>query len=462
MIWERVSFWDVLERGKTGERVDEQDFDMHIFQKAQELVGRYKIKYDPENPVPTDDNLADAVFAAGIDFYAEVGTYLLDTRRVIKFTRQEIEDAIDHATSEFIMGSGNDAVKVVHLDMGGTPEPMVCAGIQTVMFSDEETMFKVYKAMAQDRCVDGLWGGIVLKLEGKYEVVAGTPLEIWAYRKSTEIMRKAVAAAGRPGMVIIQNAPSVGATIACFDREYGMRPTDLLQTLSISDLKVTYDDLNRAGWALFHGAPLMASHTGTIGGFSGSVEGAAIVGIAAGLQDLMVNRGDVIKSEGMPFRSMSRAARESVWVSALILQAFCRNTHFVLDGSIGDHPAAGPGTKQYLYESAAGMITSTACGAHSTAGTRKYQIGRTLNYGTPLESRWMGELCKGAIGIDRETANKIVRYLLPKYEPHILDAPQGKTLEQLYDLDKMEPKPEYLKIYEEVKQELVQFGVKFR
>jgi hypothetical protein len=93
-------------------------------------------------------------------------------------------------------------------------------------------------------------------------------------------------------------------------------------------------------------------------------------------------------------------------------------------------------------------------GAHSTEGTRKFVVGSTCNYGTPLESRWMGEVCKGSAGMDRSTADRIVRYLLDKYEDHLTDAPEGETYEKLYDQKTHTPLSRYKKLYEEVREEL--------
>lgn len=95
-------------------------------------------------------------------------------------------------------------------------------------------------------------------------------------------------------------------------------------------------------------------------------------------------------------------------------------------------------------------------------GTRKFIVGNTPNYGSPLESRWMGEVCKGATGMDKVTANRIVNYLLAQYEPKLKDAPEGETFERLYDPEKLEPLPHYQKLYEEVKEELKKQGLNFR
>jgi len=206
-----------------------------------------------------------------------------------------------------------------------------------------------------------------------------------------------------------------------------------------------------------HGA-----HIATIGGFSGNPEGAAITAVAGVLQSLAVQKGHCFRCGVTDSRIKSRVTRAQLWVVGAGLQGLSRNTKLILDGSIGDHPAAGPGTRQYLYEAAAGFIVSTVMGSHSVAGTRKYVVGEVPNYGTPLESRWMGEVCKGAVGMSRAQADVLVKYLLDKYENNLKDAPAGQTFEALYDQQKLEPIAEYQKLYDEVKAELRGLGLQFR
>jgi methylamine--corrinoid protein Co-methyltransferase len=374
-------------------------------------------------------------------------------------TEQELEAEIAACPQQVELGCGADKVKMVRRGVEGDQEPIVCAGIQTTPFSDEDAMFKITKGCAMDRCVDGLWGGIILKIDGKYDVVAGTPSEIYQYMKIAAIMREAVKAAGRPGMTIINNAPTSTATLAMFDEDTGLRKTDVIGTTGKSELKVDYDDFNRVAFGLAHGMPIHGAHSSVIGGFSATPEGAAISAVAATLQLVAIHKCDYSRCGVVESLVKSRVTRKELWAAGTAIQGLCRNTGIILDGSIGDHPAAGPGTKQYLYESAAGHIVSTVMGAHSTGGTRKYVVGHTNNYGTPLESRWMGEVCKGSAGMDRVTAGRIVEYLLSKYEERLADAPEGETFEKLYDQEKLEPLPHYQKLYDEVKTELREQGL---
>ncbi len=458
----RVPFEEILLRTKESPIIDEKTFDMSLFKKTQALQEKYDIKYDPEKPLDTDGALADRIYEAGRELFLDLGTYCVSTRRVVKVSEKELTAEIDACPESIELGQGEERVTMAHRDVEGTQEAIVVAGVQTAPFSDEEMMYTIYKGCAMDRCVDGIWGGILLRIRGKYDVIAGAPSEVYQYRKTVEIMRNAVNDAGRPGMITINNAPSSAATIAMFDEEKGLRRSDYMESTGMSECKVGYDDLNRSAFALAHGVRVHGTHSATLGGFSANPEGAAITAVAASLQLVAVHKAECFRCGVVDGRIKSRQTRSQLWAAGTAIQALSRNTRLILDGSIGDHPAAGPGTKQYFYETAAGHVVSTVMGAHSTEGTRKFVVGNTPNYGTPLESRWMGEVCKGIVGMDRKTADRIVKYLLSKYEDNLTDAPEGDTFEQLYDTTSLKPLPHYEALYKEVKKELRDQGLTFR
>ncbi len=453
----RVPLWEILRRSKEGPTVEEKVFDLSIFKKTQELQKRYGIRFDPQAPLDTEGDTADRVYQAGRELFLDVGTYCPTTKRVIQISGEELEATVHSCPEVIELGQGDDRVKMAHRTVEGDQEPIVVAGIQTAPFSDGEMMFKISKLCAMDRCIDGIWGGIILQIDGKFDVI-----EIYQYRRTAEIMRKAVRAAGRPGMITINNAPTSFGTIAMFDEEFGLRRTDYMEVTGMSELKVSYDDLNRSAFALAYGVTIHGSHSSIIGGFSGNPEGAAIVAVAGGFQLITVQGAESFRCGVLDFRVKSRQTRGQLWAAGTAIQAFSRNTRLIVDGSIGDHPAAGPGTKQYFYETAAGHVVSTVMGGHSTEGTRKFVVGNRCNFGTPLESRWMGEVCKGARGMDRKTAADLVKFLLAKYEDHLKNAPEGETFEALYDAEQLTPKSNYQSLYDEVRNELKPFGLSFQ
>ena len=453
------SFEEIFDRMHQGATVEEQAFDMRLFEAVERMKRKYDIRYDREHPVPTDDAMADRCFAAGRELYAEVGTYCVDTHRVARFSLEEMDAALDGAPSAVTWGTEGDARELAHRPVASDVPVFVYGGIQTILFSDEQTMLAVYRACCRCRDVHGIWGGIVPTTEAGTEVRGGTPQEVRPYRRSALLLRQAAAEAGRPGMCVRTGAPSVFVLAAQYAGADGLRPTDGIGSDGRPELKVSFDDLARTAFAQAIGSKFLGGHGATIGAFSGSVEGAAIVTAASAYQSRLVNRGDVIAAAATPMQVQSRATRNLIWVNSLALQALNRNTHLIVVGPIGDHPAAGPGTKQYCYETAAALVPGVACGAHMFGGTRKFKIGKTLDYGTPAESAFMGRLARAAVGIEPAHADRIAADLLARYEDHLQDPPPGATLHELYDLEHEQPLPAYRAVLDEATAELRALGV---
>lgn len=62
----------------------------------------------------------------------------------------------------------------------------------------------------------------------------------------------------------------------------------------------------------------------------------------------------------------------------------------------------------------------------------------------------------------RSQGNEIVKRLLAKYEKDIPHAPKGKKYEECWDIQSKQPKPEYLELYQKIKQELTGYGIRFK
>ena len=459
MMADMPTFREVMDRFSQGERLSEEDFDMRLFQAAEQMKTKYDIRYDPETPVPSDEGLADRCFAAARELYEQVGTYCLDTSRVARFSFDEMDAAVAAAPEELFLGCGEDTFLIRHRPVGSEVPAYVWGGLQTLLYSDEETALRVYRACCRAPVVGGVIGGIVYaRGEGK-EVKADSPEELFPYRQSALLLRRAAAEAGRPGMPVCNGAPMAVAHLSMYAGTDGLRGTDGIGAGGVPELKTTFDRLHRVAFGLATGTKISAGLGAIIGGFSGSAEGAAIVAAAGAYHSLLVNRGEVVLLTATPIQTGSRSTRNVIWVSALALAALSRNTRIILAGANGDHPAAGPGTDQYFYETAAGAIAGIVCGGHSWGGTRKFKIGQTVNYGTPLESEFLGQVCRAAVGIDITHANRVVSSLLGRYEATLKDAPQGATLHELYDLEAERPLPAYRNVYDNVAGELRGLGI---
>jgi hypothetical protein len=86
-----VQILDVMEKALEGKPMSETDYQLRLFApKVAEKVKEHGIKWDPQNPILSDDKMADELFEAGLELLVDVGAYCTDTGRVISYTEEEI------------------------------------------------------------------------------------------------------------------------------------------------------------------------------------------------------------------------------------------------------------------------------------------------------------------------------------------------------------------------------------
>ena len=146
----RLPLWEILIRSKNGPIIEEKQFDLSIFKKGQELQKKYGIEYNPEQPLDVTGEMADRVFHAGMEFFLSIGTYCINSRRIIRVSEQELLDELAVCPQQIELGQNDDRVILMHRDVGGKQEPIVVAGIRTAPFSNEEMMFTISRGCALD------------------------------------------------------------------------------------------------------------------------------------------------------------------------------------------------------------------------------------------------------------------------------------------------------------------------
>ena len=102
---------DILDRVENGPIVEETLWDMQLVPEAvNSLLKKYQIKMKPpaEEIVPSDDDLADRLFQAGLELVEELGAFCVSTSRRIQFSQAEILDTLEVAPLEVTLGDGND------------------------------------------------------------------------------------------------------------------------------------------------------------------------------------------------------------------------------------------------------------------------------------------------------------------------------------------------------------------
>ncbi|KPK71901.1 MAG: hypothetical protein AMJ84_05335, partial [Acidithiobacillales bacterium SM23_46] len=242
-----VNLLEVCRRAHTGPTIDEQSFQLEVvYQTAKRLCDKYNIVYDRENPVPADDDLADRLYQAGIDFVCEAGAYCSDTNRMIKFTREEALEAITHSRAECVLGEGKDRFVFRSRKPESDIRPWFHVGTG-IMSTDERMHFSLVSGYASIQQANSISTPALEKIDGQF-VASGTPTEVYGAIRAIRIARDALRHAGRPGLAIgncISTCGTVVGTIAAGAPQFGLRPCDGWLVPMYTELKVDLATLSK-------------------------------------------------------------------------------------------------------------------------------------------------------------------------------------------------------------------------
>ncbi len=427
-------------------------------EKIKEKLAKYDLagSFTPEDPVNSDDELADRFFKAGYEMAHELGVYCQDTERIINFSEGELQDAIHNAPSELPLGVGRDQVVMRARRPEDGVEPHSHAPLGIVV--SEEYWVPLHVGIASYKEVDILQGGSLQTVLG-YKLRGGTPFETLSGRYMAQLYKDALWQAGRPGMPIsaVITSPTCFGNLGGLGVEGGFS-TDQAHAiiLSPSEMKTTYDSLHKVVQAVGLGATIYSSASPMIGGYAGPPEGAAIAGIAWGLAQYVVHFADYGMCSGMDIRLNCNTNRAGIWTLGTMVQAVSRNTDllvFSLTNQLG-----GPMTEMLLWESAA-VMAAVSCSGASTVLYPRTSGGKYADHLSPLECKFNGEILKASSGLERSQANDIVKQLLPRYEDKLMNPDIGVSFAECYDLDTLTPIPQWQDIYNSVKSEVINLGI---
>lgn len=453
-------FLDICEKAIHGPIMGEREFDMKLFMpKVKETVRKYGIRYDRENPIPCDDAAADNLFRAAVEFLSEVGLYCQDTNRLIRFTKEEILAGIAGAPGCCRMGEGKDAgiFGMRKPEDGKVPWLHVGSGIVT---TTEEMMTNKIEAYATIPEVNSISIPALDSIRG-IPVAAGSPVELYAAIRGVKIGRDALIRAGRPGLPIcnlVSTAASAVTTIAASAPQFGLRPTDGWLCGTVAENKLEYGSMNKVAYLLNWGANVGAETAPILGGYCGGPAGTAVVSTAYILVGILALQANYQLHFPVHFKYGCSTTRDVLWVVAASCQAASRNIPMPVIW-LG-YMAGGPNTRFYFYEAAAWLLAATASGAPSVQTPHSAKAVRIDGF-TPMECRFGVEMAKAAARFDRRQANDLVRKLLEKYESQIGEAPPGDRYQECYDVTTGKPSAAYVRLVDEVKEELSGLGISF-
>ncbi|MCW4041779.1 MAG: monomethylamine:corrinoid methyltransferase, partial [Candidatus Bathyarchaeota archaeon] len=104
-----ISLLEIAERARSGPKLTDKEWGLTLFKTLQELIIQHDLKQQsPERFYEVDDEYADALFQAGVDLLGELGVYCTHTHRTIRFSEDEVRDALREVPSTVKIGEGRD------------------------------------------------------------------------------------------------------------------------------------------------------------------------------------------------------------------------------------------------------------------------------------------------------------------------------------------------------------------
>lgn len=453
-------YLEICERSNTGTKISKDDWDMdYIVENVMELVEDYEFEWDKQVVIPEDEQLFSDMFKAAKELILKTGVYNMSTGRIIFFTEEEIDEGIKNMKKELVMGEGKDAYTLVARGVEDEREPAVWAGNPGCP-TPEELFLPIVRSVAKEPVIDLMTCGSLIDVDG-FKVTSGSPSEVVAVRREMEYLRQALEEVGRPGLGLLAAESAVteiGDLAAVGEKR--LRPSDSHLVAMFNELIIDNGNLVRAASKLDYGMKNASLACTMVGGLGGDAPGSTVVMIASILAANLICMADYHLCHPIHIQDVATTARGCLWLQAVLCQTFAKHAPAIIVCDIW--PSSGSLTKELLYETAANAIVVTVCGGHLEG------LGAANgNYpnGTGLEVRLMGEVGKAVARqkMTRAQANEIVLKLLEKYE-HVFkmeDKNMGKRFDESYDMETIEPVPEWLAMYEEVKAELAEMGVQF-
>ncbi len=446
----------VLEKADTGPIIDEKDWDQkYIGAKVKELVEKYEISWDDGDFIPSDDSLTDRLFQAAWDLALETGVFCLNTKRQMVWSEEELKGVVDSAPNELPVGEGADQVVIKFRKPEEAARVTILGGAYGTLI-EEELFGAMVEAYAKERLLDIIEPPSISTALGR-TIRIQSPWEAVAAKREADLARAAAKRAGRPDVCIGAAATSGSEIIELAATSYGAyRQSDWHHASFVSELKVSYADLTRATHFYQTGSVAHTFCDPIYGGYLGGKEGVAIGNAAGCIMLRACLFGDTVNAGPSHAHLSCDTHPDMLAAQALSFQALARNTH-LLNG-IHIRPAHGPGVREILYEVATMAILGVTSGVDYIKSVQS-ATGRNMGHTSPLEARFCAQVAHAAEGMSRKDGNALVQKLVTKYAEKIPTADLGKHFRETYNMDTLEPVPEWQAVYEEVFKEIKELGL---
>ena len=448
---------EVVHRSKQGPAMREEDFDLQrLVPKAREVVKKYGIKYDAETPVPFDDEMADAVYQAALEFFVDVGCYVKKNNRVIEFSRTEVEEAIAGVPEEVWFGEGRDARLAKHRRVEDPTRPLLWAAVSTWRVT-QEMYYPMGEAFLSNPLCDITAAAFLAQIDD-VEIGVGDATEYFGATRIAEMSLELRRRVGRPGMAIMNQTPCGVEAIGMLAAARRLSPRDGYFIAPVSEMRMDPDRLTKTAFLQDWQANRGLLFSPIFGGMAGGPETTAVMMTAYWLLGAATSKCDYFVPGTLHMMGVNNTHRQVMWAVNLSGQAIARNTHAIsFDHIFTRH---GAGTDLCIYECVAALVGIVASGFHPAF--IGFAGGGKLDVGNPLDTQLIAEVAGAIVGMSREEANELCLRFLERYEEQLFpNQDLGKTFPEVYDLEARRPRPEMVDHYHRMKQQVADMGIRF-
>lgn len=147
----------------------------------------------------TDESLAKAVFDTGFQLALEMGIYVVDARRVVKFSEDELKHAIKSSPKEILVGEGKDSRVLYARKIEDPRTPIIMGGQARAPIPEELFYYEMALSYMKEQLIDTINHGGLSKVKG-IDVRTRSPAEALAAIHELMYLRNVALSAGRPGI----------------------------------------------------------------------------------------------------------------------------------------------------------------------------------------------------------------------------------------------------------------------
>jgi methylamine--corrinoid protein Co-methyltransferase len=321
----------------------------------------------------------------------------------------------------------------------------------------EDLLLPMTKAYAQIKENDFLCTGALKSTYG-HPIRAFSPWDTLACWQEMRLTFEALDQVGRPGMAVAGPNTSASAIGTVTTVTHGcIRQSDYNNNSFMSELKVSYDDLIRTCHFVQTNSFVHNFYNPIYGGYAGGAEGVAVAHVAAFILMKATLFGDAFNAGPSHAHMSTNTFPPLIPAQAVAHQALSRNTNITCSNFT--RPNAGPGEKDLLYEIAAYQLATVTSGVEIATGVQT-ATGRHEAHCSPLEVRFLIRAARAAEKMTRQEADPFVKKLINLYKDGQKENKIGKPFNEVYDLETLEPTPEWQTTFDEVIIELESFGLK--